>query len=132
MNKDYWYVGQQVSDQRYGNGEIIDIFDKGFKGLYPIVVRFINNVIRAYSICGKYDIEDLYSVLSPNPHVSIKYNKVFKKGDVVKYKRENAWYLGIYEGIEEGLHKINEGFSDENMTKIDSYYYIEDEDILKY
>lgn len=129
MNKDYWYVGQQVSDQRYGNGEIIDITDDKF---YPITVKFVNGFSSNYTICGKKFTENFFPSLSPKPHVPIKYNKVFKKGDVVKYKRGNAWYLGIYERIEEGLHKINEGFNDENMTKISSYYYIEDEDILKY
>ena len=129
MDKDYWYVGQKVSDQRYGNGEIISI-DK--KDSYPIKVKFIDYTITCYTKSGKFIIGDFYPVLSPHPHVPIKYKTIFKKGDLVKYKYQGNWYIGIYGGIEEGSHKVYEGFDDENMTKISSYHYIEDEDILKY
>lgn len=129
MENNYWYVGQKVSDQRYGNGEIISINEKDS---YPIKVKFIDYTITCYTKSGKSIIGDFYPALSPHPHVPIKYNKTFKKGDVVKYKSGNAWYLGIYDGFIENKHLVSEGFNDENLENVFISRYIEDENILKY
>lgn len=129
MNKDYWYVGQKVSDQRYGDGEIVNI---NGEVLYPITVKFINNVKISYTIEGKDLHSNLFSSLSPHSHVPIKYNKVFKKGAVVKYKKGNTWYLGIYDRFIENKHLVLEGFNDENLENVFDSEYVEDENILKY
>jgi len=131
MNKDYWYIGQQVSDQRYGNGIIINIKSDN---VYPIIVKFENFAyLISYTKEGKLSRDyDNYPSLSPYPHVPIKYNKVFKKGDVVKYKRGNAWYLGIYDRFIENKHLVSESFNDEKLENVLNSEYVEDENILKY
>lgn len=75
MNEDYWYIGQKVSDQRHGNGEIINI---NINENYSITVSFLKRDDH-YSIDGKSLLSDSFPSLSPYPHVPIKYNKIFKK-----------------------------------------------------
>lgn len=128
MNKDYWYVGQKVSDQRFGNGNIINI---NTSALCPISVDFGSHK-EHYYIDGKYRDGDTFPSLSPHPHIPIKYNKIFKKGDVVKYKNGKAWYLGIYDRFIENKHLVLEGFNDENLENVFNSECVEDENILKY
>lgn len=129
MENNYWYVGQKVSDQRFGNGEIVAI--NVHKDYYPIVVDF-GICKQHYYIDGKYVIHDAFPSLSLNPHVPLEYNKIFKKGDIVWYLYQNIWYLGIYDCIEEGSHKVSEGFSSKDLTDVITYHYIDDEDIKLY
>lgn len=130
MNEDYWYIGQKVSDQRYGDGIIISTTAPL---PYIIGVDFETSQTRHYyTEEGKSTSYDPFSCLSPYPHVPIKYNKIFKKGDLVKYKFEGIWYIGIYDRFIENKHLVLEGFNDENLENVFDSQYIEDENILKY
>lgn len=122
MENNYWYVGQKVSDQRFGNGEIVRIDTTAF---CPILVDF-NGCREAYYIDGKYT-ESTLPCLSQNPHVPLEYKKVFKKGDVVLYKLNKDKWLGIYDCFEEGSHKIIY-----SLGKVNKYEYINDENIELY
>ena len=93
MKKINWYVGQKVSDQRFGNGEIIDIDLKD--GEYPISVKF-NDVNHIYTLTGKFDIFDKHPSLSQESHVPLEYEYVddIKIGDIVYAKNGNVYTYG--------------------------------------
>lgn len=128
MENNYWYVGQKVSDQRFGNGEIVRI---DTTASCPILVDF-NGCREAYYIDGKYT-ESTLPCLSQNPHVPLEYNninKIFKKGEVVWYCPSNGlWYLGVYDSLEEGKHKVNTGYEN---NKAFIFEYLTDEQIKKF
>ena len=129
MENNYWYVGQKVSDQRYGDGIVVAI---DFNGLYPIKVNF-SGYSQTYTLEGKFNSEDTFSILSQNPHVPLKYNninKLFKKGEVVWcFLNGELWYLGVYEGLEKGNHKVSQGYTNDGAV---SYEYLTDEQIKKF
>lgn len=129
MENNYWYVGQKVSDQRIGEGIVVDI---EFIGLYPIKVDF-SDYFQTYTLDGKSDIDNKFSSLSQNPHVPLEYkkiNKIFKKGEVVWcLLNEGYWYLGVYHGLEGKTHKVNQGYTDDGAVYFE---YLTDEEIKKF
>lgn len=126
MENNYWYVGQKVSDQRFGNENIINI---NTSALCPILVDFGSHK-EHYYIDGKYRDGDAFPSLSQNPHVSLKYKKIFKKGDVVWcFLNGELWYLGVYDSLEEGNHKVSQGYTNNGAA---SYEYLTDEQIKEF
>ncbi len=82
----YYYVGQKVSHQAFGDGEVIKIDDILES---PIFVKFSSGVIRFYKD-GKYLDSDEFPSLSQQPHVplKLKLKETFKK-------HERVWVKGI-------------------------------------
>ena len=131
MENNYWYVGQKVSDQRFGNGVIIKI---GFNREYAIEVIFENGSGSTYTKEGKISVNDAFSSLSQNPHKPLEYTKIYKqvnKDDIVLYSTGNGIkFLGIYNSFEEGIHLVVDAFNVNNS--VHSYAYVSDEDIELY
>ena len=129
MENNYWYIGQKVSDQRYGDGIVVDI---DFIGSYPIKVDFSDDS-QTYTLDGKSDRQDKFPLLSQNPHVPLEYkkiNKIFKKGEVVLFKPNSRnRYIGFYDSFEGGCHKVMFGFEQDNSI---IFEYVSDEDIELY
>ena len=129
MENNYWYIGQKVSDQRFGDGIVVDI---NYIGSYPIKVEF-SGYSQTYTLDGKFNNENTFSILSQNLHVPLEYkpiHKLFNKGEVVWYSPSGGlWYLGIYDSLEERLHKVNLVYLDEKSA---DFEYFTDEEIKKF
>ena len=126
----YYYVGQKVSHQAYGNGKVAKIYEGGIQ-IYPVIVDFESRDSFSFTIDGKHEIEDKFPSLSQQPHVPLELKEIitFEKGELVwvKVKGNPDWDARYYshqderqymcfdyqkqEGSASGWHEIRK-FSD--------------------
>lgn len=102
--KNYYYVGQKVSHQSWGNGEIIALESTQKK--YPIVVDFGDNH-KFFTTDGRYNETELPS-LSQKPHVPLELEEVvsFEKEELVWYKNGDNWIVRYYSHKDGDYHII--------------------------
>jgi len=107
VTKKYYYVGQKVSHQSFGDGVVTSI-THNMKG-YPIFVHFKESC-KSFTIDGRYNIIDEFSSLSQKPHVPLELEEVvtFEKGELVWVKIQTTWQARYFS------HQDNEKY----------YYYV--------
>lgn len=116
--KNYYYVGQKVSHQAFGDGVVNSV--KGTLKDYPIIVDFENSC-KTFTVDGRYKTDELPS-LSQKPHVPLELEEVvsFEKGELVWIRCGiNAiWNVRFYSHYENGKHKYFDNQIKEGLTSV--------------
>lgn len=104
--KTYYYVGQKVSHQAFGDGEVINLYEDS---VYPISVRFGDDE-RLFTADGRHEFAQ-HPSLSQRPHVPLELKEIvtFEKGDLVWVKSViwQARYYSHFDG-EQHCYFINQ------------------------
>lgn len=105
--KNYYYVGQKVSHQAFGDGEVKTLSNGN--AYYPITVEFQNHT-KTFTLDGKSYENELPS-LSQKPHVPLELKEIvtFEKGELVWVKSViwQARYYSHFDG-EQHCYFINQ------------------------
>ena len=112
----YYYVGQKVSHQDYGDGIVTKI---DLTSVCPVVISFNNNELRSFTLDGKYTSTSLFPSLSQNPHVPLELKEIitFEKGELVWVKsRVNTWVVRYYSHLDGIYHMIFNNQKKEGYT----------------
>lgn len=104
----FYYVGQKVSHQGFGNG-VISLIDSN--ECFPIMVEFkLHN--KSFTIDGRLNKNELPS-LSQKPHVPLELEEVisFERGELVwvKFLGDSTWKARYYAEYIEGKHLVFDG-----------------------
>ena len=83
----YYYVGQKVSHQGLGDGEVININDKKH---YQVRCSFNGKEV-SFTKCGRFMDGDKFPSLSQQPHVPLELKEIvtFESGELVWVKDED-------------------------------------------
>lgn len=105
--KNYYYVGQKVSHQAFGDGVVVDT--ESGNSYYPIKVEF-NDYIKSFTVDGRGYRNEL-PTLSQKPHVPLELKEIvtFEKGELVWVKSViwQARYYSHFDG-EQHYYFINQ------------------------
>jgi hypothetical protein len=93
--KNYYYVGQKVSHQAFGDGVVTSISEL-IEVTTPVIVKFGENY-KSFTIDGRYKKEEFPS-LSQKPHVPLELEEVvtFEKGELVWVRNGDIWDARYY------------------------------------
>jgi len=99
--KNYYYVGQKVSCQGFGDGIVIELRQHS---TYPVVVQF-EGLQRVFTEDGRYETTQLPS-LSQKPHIPLELEEVvsFEKGVLVWVKIQ-VWEVRYYSHYDGKQHR---------------------------
>ena len=93
----YYYVGQKVSHQEYGNGVVNEINNNCIR---QIIVLFDSGRERPFTLDGKTSTLGEFPSLSQQPHIPLKLEEIvnFEKGELVWVKDfyQNEWVVRYY------------------------------------
>ena len=94
--KQYYYVGQNVSHQAYGNGEVVEIITGK---TFPVIVKFEKLEV-TFTYDGKISREDEFPSLSQQLHVPLKLEEIVTFNEARAKERRRQEYFKLKQEFE--------------------------------